>query len=279
MSNQLQVFEHKELGTKTRVMVVDKQIYFNLHDTVWNLGYVKVNTVGKQYLRKDRVSKICETLSIVGVSDVDTKLLDTFRIEEDIDFETTYIMDQDFYDLALESKAINARKYRKWITSEVLPSIHKHGTYMTSDVLDAFISNPDFGIKLLNELKNERDLRKELEEKNKELQPKADFTDRLLKSKDLLLVREFSKVLQEQGIDLGEKKLYKWLRNNEILSDSNEPYQRYMKYFAVIERPIDTDYGIKIQKTTKIRPEGQLYLFNRIKKELQKEKDAKLISA
>jgi prophage antirepressor-like protein len=275
MSNEIQVFKHKELGTETRIMVVDERIYFNLHDAVWNLGYVRVNSIGKQYLRKDKILNICETLGIVGVTPSVTDLLDKLTIKEDIDFETTYIAEQDFYDLALESKAINARHYRKWITSEVLPTIHKHGAYMKSDVLDKFISDPEFGIKLLNALKEERDKRKELEEKNKELQPKADFTDRLLKSKDLLLVREFSKVLQEQGIDLGEKKLYKWLRSNEILSDSNEPYQRYMKYFAVIERPIDTDYGVKIQKTTKIRPEGQLYLFNRIKKELQKEKDAK----
>jgi anti-repressor protein len=100
-----------------------------------------------------------------------------------------------------------------------------------------------------------------------EMTPKAQFTDRLLKSKDNLLVREYAKVLQDEGFTLGEKKLYKWLRDNRYLMQNNEPYQKYMKYFKVIERTRDTMWGQKITKTTKVTPQGQLYFYEKLEKE------------
>ncbi len=100
-----------------------------------------------------------------------------------------------------------------------------------------------------------------------EMTPKAQFTDRLLKSKDNLLVREYAKVLQDEGFTLGEKKLYQWFRDNKYLMQNNEPYQRYMKYFVVIERTRDTMWGQKITKTTKVTPQGQLYFYEKLEKE------------
>lgn len=95
--------------------------------------------------------------------------------------------------------------------------------------------------------------------------PAVEFTERLLKSKDNILVRAYSKILQDEGVNIGEKKLYKWMRDNKYLMGNNEPYQSYMKYFVVTERVIHTAFGDKIVKTTKITPAGQVYFFSKLK--------------
>lgn len=107
---------------------------------------------------------------------------------------------------------------------------------------------------------------KQQEQQIVEMQPKVDFTDRILKSKDCILVREFAKIMQdEKVINYGEKKLYLWLRGNKYINGKNEPYQQYMKYFVVEESSINTVYGIKLVQTTKITPDGQLYFCKKLK--------------
>jgi len=116
-------------------------------------------------------------------------------------------------------------------------------------------------------LENER-LLSEVKQKDEvilEQKPKVDFAERLLKSKDNLLVREYSKVIYDDGIQMGEKKLYAWLRTNGYLMKNNEPYQNYMKYFFIKETSKDTPFGIKIFTTTMINPTGQIYFYNKLK--------------
>jgi phage antirepressor YoqD-like protein len=122
--------------------------------------------------------------------------------------------------------------------------------------------------KLLTEMES-----KPLIEKIEAQKPKVEFADRLLKTKDNILVREFSKVLYDEGFTLGEKKLYKWLREKGFLMNSNEPYQRFMdnNTFKVKVGTIDTAFGIKQTKTTIITPEGQLYLFKKIQEDFIRE--------
>ena len=103
---------------------------------------------------------------------------------------------------------------------------------------------------------------KQLEEQK----PKVDFADKLLKSKDSILIREFAKIMWEEGVcQFGEKKMFACLRNNGYLMKGNEPYQKYIHLFEVQERPIDTAFGVKITTTTKITPHGQLYFYNKLK--------------
>jgi anti-repressor protein len=98
-----------------------------------------------------------------------------------------------------------------------------------------------------------------------EQQPKVDFANKLLKSKDCILVREFAKVLTDEGFNIGEKRLYDWFRKNGYLSyTKNEPFQQYMKYFNIKESVVDTVSGIKTFRTPLITPEGQLYFFYKI---------------
>lgn len=99
-----------------------------------------------------------------------------------------------------------------------------------------------------------------------EQKPKVDFADKLLKTKDNILVREYAKVLSDEGFNTGERRLFKWLKDNKYLMSNNEPYQRYIdnSTFIVTVGTIDTPFGSKQTRTTKITPTGQLYLFDKI---------------
>jgi len=123
--NEIQVFEQSGLG-KLRVIQINEEDVFNFNDVCFGLGYTKSDG-RKLYLRKDSIENICKTLDIKGLSLADR---DNINITKDIDFENTYINEDSFYDLCLESKAKNARTFRKWVTSEVLPSLRKRGVYI-----------------------------------------------------------------------------------------------------------------------------------------------------
>ena len=139
MSNKnkgLMVFT-SELFGDLRIITIDGEETFNLSDVCFGLGYTKKNSDGKLFLRKDKIENICESLDIKGVSLGDTE----YKITKEIDFDKTYISEDNFYDLCLESRAKNARTFRRWVTSEVLPSIRKHGCYIGEDPDVQYISN------------------------------------------------------------------------------------------------------------------------------------------
>jgi anti-repressor protein len=180
-----------------------------------------------------------------------------------------FITEDGLYEVLMLSRKPIAKEFKKKV-KEIMKSIRQNGMYAKDELLD----NPDLLLDIISKLKSERDMRLKVEAENQvqkqmieEMQPKVNFTDHLLKSKDNLLIREYAKVLQDQGFSFGEKKLYKWMRENEYLMSNNEPYQRYMKYFVVIESTYDTLWGSKISKTTKIKPEGQLYFYDKLNKE------------
>ncbi|WP_339198654.1 phage antirepressor KilAC domain-containing protein [Paenibacillus sp. FSL P4-0176] len=165
-------------------------------------------------------------------------------------------------------------KFQDWLYEDIVPSIQKHGMYAIDDLLD----NPDLLILTATKLKEERELRiaaenekRKLEVHIEESKPKVDFADTILKSDDNILVREMSKLIQQKGINIGEKKLYKFLRDwNYILRHKNEPTQYAMNQglFVVDERVVRTEHGNKITTTPKVTPKGQIRIVKKIKKEL-----------
>lgn len=132
-----------------------------------------------------------------------------------------------------------------------------------------WIAEQEERVRLNEENKAKQLLIETKQQQIEEMQPKAEFADKLLKSKDNLLIREYSKVLQDEGFKLGQNKLYEWFRNNGYLMSNNEPYQAYMRYFVVKESTVDTPWGEKITKTTKINPEGQLYFYKKLNQEFK----------
>lgn len=154
----------------------------------------------------------------------------------------TYVNESGLYALIFGSKLESAKEFKRWVTGEVLPSIRKHGAYMTNDVIERTLTDPDFLIKLATELKNEKQARMlaehKVEEQTKQLteqQPKVEMFDLAMSSKDLIDMQEVAKSI---GFEyLGRNKIFDILREKGILDSRNYPYQRYVneKYFKLVE--------------------------------------------
>lgn len=127
----------------------------------------------------------------------------------------TVINESGLYSLVLGSKLPTAKRFKRWVTHEVLPTIRKHGIYATENTINQILADPDFGIRLLTDLKNERAKRIEAENQIKELEPKAQALDAFTDVEDRLLVRDAAKILSTAGTPTSEKQLREWMANND----------------------------------------------------------------
>ena len=181
------------------------------------------------------------------------------------------INESGLYSLILSSKMPNAKKFKRWVTSVVLPSIRKHGAYMTDQTLEQALTSPDFLIQLATQLKEEKEQRKQLEAKVEQDKPKVLFADSVSASKSSILVGELAKILKQNGVDTGQFRLFAWLRENGYLikregSDYNMPTQRSaeMGLFEVKQTIIThSDGHITTNKTPKVTGKGQVYFVNK----------------
>lgn len=121
-------------------------------------------------------------------------------------------------------------RFQRWVTHEVLPSIRKHGIYATETTIDQILADPDFGIRLLTDLKNERTKRIEAENHVKELEPKAKALDDFTNVPDTLLVRDAAKLLSNSGTTIGAKELREWLSRHDWI------YRHAGTWWAASER-------------------------------------------
>lgn len=185
--------------------------------------------------------------------------------------QALFVNEDGLYDVILDSRKTEARQFRKWITSEVLPTIRKHGAYMTDYALQKAIQNPDFLIQLATELKNEKQKRLVAEKKIQETRPQVIFADAVTASSDSILVGELAKLIKQNGVDTGQRRLFKWLRSNGYLCKKtgecfNEPTQYSMELGlfeikkTVIQKP---DGSAIINKTVKVTGKGQIYFVNK----------------
>ena len=185
--------------------------------------------------------------------------------------EMSFIPESDLYRLAFSSKLPAAEKFTDWVTTEILPTIRKHGAYMTPDTLDRMISSPEFGIKLLTALQEERTQRAKLESKVEADAPKVLFADAVSASNTSILVGELAKLLKQNGVDIGQQRLFRWLRENGYLirrngSDFNMPTQKSMELglFTVKETAIThSDGAVSVSKTKKVTGKGQQYFIQK----------------
>ena len=185
--------------------------------------------------------------------------------------EVVAVNESGLYSLILSSKLPNAKKFKRWVTSEVLPSIRKHGAYMTDQTLEQALTSPDFLIQLATQLKEEKEQRKQLEAKVEQDKPKVLFADSVSASKSSILVGELAKVLKQNGVDTGQFRLFAWLRENGYLikregSDYNMPTQKSaeMGLFEVKQTIIThSDGHITTNKTPKVTGKGQVYFVNK----------------
>lgn len=187
----------------------------------------------------------------------------------------TIINESGLYSLILSSKLPTAKKFKHWVTSDVLPAIRKHGAYATAPTLERMISDPDFAIRLFGELKQEQDKRKALEAQAEKDRPKVLFADSVATSKTSILIGELAKILKQNGVETGQKRLFAWMRENGYLirrkgTDYNMPTQRAMelKLFEIKETVVSHADGHQTtNKTPKVTGKGQVYFINTFLKE------------
>lgn len=163
----------------------------------------------------------------------------------------------------MKSKLPNAEKFEAWVMDEVLPTIRKHGAYMSNDVIERTLTDPDY-------LK-ERTARKLAEQQLDEQKPLVDFANKVSDSSNLIDMGKMAKLLKDEHINIGRNRLFEWLRRKEILMNNNIPYQRYIDgdYFRVRESTYETPYGTKTQQTTFVTGKGQIYITEKLRKEME----------
>lgn len=202
-------------------------------------------------------------------------IIDKQRKTDDDEFSTTEVIDSigrrqqayiisepGLYRLVMRSRKPEAKEFQRWVTHEVLPSIRKHGAYMTQQTLDKALTSPDFLIQLATKLKEEQ-------EKVKELEPKARFADAVAASDGTCLVGELAKMLRQNGLDIGQNRLFAQLREDGYLgktgSNRNVPTQKAMDLglFRIKETAIThSDGHVTINRTAKVTSKGQTYFVN-----------------
>ena len=227
--------------------------WLNLEDVARGLGFTQIKNK-KEYIRWERVAQYLKEIAFPTSG------------------ENDYIPENIFYKLCMKADNEVARKFQDRVCDEILPSIRKYGMYATDELLD----NPDLIIKMATRLKEEKAKNKELEDKMKENKPKVLFADSVETSKNTILIGELAKIIKQNGVDIGQKRLFTWLRDNGFLikregTDYNMPTQKSMELelFEIKETAVThSDGHISINKTPKVTGKGQVYFVNKFLKDI-----------
>ena len=247
MSN-IQIFNYNSVEVRT--IQNDGEPWFVLRDVCNVLGLGTPARVAER-LDPDEVSQ--------------THITDSVGRQQ----ETTIINESGLYNVILRSDKPEAKPFRKWVTSEVLPTIRRHGMYATPDTVEKMLADPDTTIKLLETIKQERAARLALEAKAEADKPKVLFADAVSSSHTSILVGDLAKLLRQNGVEIGQNRLFSFLREKGYLCSQGERYnlptQRSMDrgWFQVKETTINQPNGsVRITRTVKVTGKGQQYFIN-----------------
>ncbi|MDV7758228.1 phage antirepressor [Liquorilactobacillus mali] len=183
----------------------------------------------------------------------------------------TVINESGLYSLILSSKMPNAKQFKHWVTSEVLPSIRKHGAYMTPEKLQETLAQPENMIQILTALKDEQEAHKKLQQENDKMKPHAILGAVVESSINSISVKALATILKEKGINIGQNRLFQWLRENGYLisrygHSRNYPTQRSMDMglFELKPNPIVHNSGeMETRYTPLVTGKGQKYFINK----------------
>ena len=248
--NDLNFFK-PEWGWKIRAFEIDGEPWFVGKDVAEALEYVDTNKAIAMHVdEEDKLND--KTASSLGQRG------------------GWFINESGLYSLILSSKLPAAKEFKRWVTSEVIPSIRRHGAYATPATIENIINNPDLGIQLLNTLKAEQEKNRRLTNENERMKPKEIFADAVNASKTSILIGELAKLISQNGVQIGQNRLFSWLRDNGYLmrggSSMNLPQQRYIEQglFEIKESSISNpDGSVRVTKTTKVTGKGQIYFINK----------------
>lgn len=239
MENMIQVFENKEFG-KVRTIEENGKVMFIASDVAKALGYSRP---------ADAITAHCK-------GSVKHRLPTNGGMQD-----LKIIPEGDVYRLVTHSKLPAAEKFESWVFDEVLPAIRKTGTY----------SIPKDYPSALRALADQCECNQKLVAENQAMKPKALFADAVKSSKTSILVGELAKLIKQNGVEIGEKRLFTWLRDNGYLmsrkcSDWNMPTQKSMELglFEINEcNAFNPDGSVRITKTPRVTGKGQTYFINK----------------
>ena len=256
MSN-IKIFKNPEFGS-IRTLEINNEPWFVGKDVAEVLGYADTFGAIKKHVENEDKQN-CQN--------------DSFESNRGL----TIINESGLYSLILSSKLPKAKEFKHWVTSEVLPAIRKHGGYLSPEKIEEVLSDPDTIIKLATNLKEEQAKRREAEAALKEAKPKIIFADAVSASDQTILIGDLAKIIKQNGHDIGQKRLFQWLRDNGYLikrqgSDYNSPTQRAMEMglFRIKETAVThADGHVTVSKTVKVAGHGQNYFVNKFAQQLE----------
>ncbi len=252
MENTIKIFENEEFG-QVRIVIKDGEPWFVLRDIC------KVLEIGNSRMAASRLDSD-ELMSVKLTSGGQQR-------------EMTAVNESGLYTVIIRSNKPQAVTFRKWITSEVLPTIRKTGGYVVNaDIfVDNYLSFADEPIKNLFKLQFQYigQLQKRIEHDK----PLVEFAEQVANTENLIDMNEMAKLAREENIPIGRNRLFGWLRSKNILMGNNLPYQRFMDrgYFAVKESVFETGSMSKTYQQTCVTGKGQRFVIRLLKKYYGKE--------
>lgn len=230
----------------------DGTAYLNLEAVARGLGFTTVATSGNEVVRWKRVEQYLAELGFATCGE-----------------RPNFIPENIFYRLAMKAKNEAAERFQAKIADEVIPSIRKHGMYATPDTVEKMIADPDSMIKVLTALKEEREHRQALAEKIETDRPATVLGYAISTADDDILIRDLAKIIRQNGVDIGEKRLFEILRKDGYLcksgSDKNMPTQRSMdlELFRIKETVHTSATGSFTARTPKVTGKGKKYFVDK----------------
>lgn len=257
MKNEITIFENPEFG-KVRTLTIDGEPWFVGKDVAEILGYSNTRDALLKHIEE-------EDRATVAIHDGSQNR------------NVTIINESGLYSLILSSKLPSAKKFKHWVTNEVLPSIRKTGKYEIKNKPAHAIEKPDSymienPIERAKRWIEEQEEKIALENKIKADEPLVEFAKHVTETSDLIDIGMLSKVAKNENISIGRNKLYEWLRDNGYLMSRgihrNEPYQKWIDkgYFELKEYSYKTAYGESIGFKTYATGKGQIYIIEELRK-------------
>lgn len=260
MNDNLQLFDFE--GNQVRALKIDNEPWFVGKDVAEILGYKNTrDALAKHVDAEDKISKIVKASQMSQNATI-------VKVAQATGYQSINLINESgLYSLILSSKTPNAKKFKHWVTSKVLPAIRKRGAYMTDE--KAFdITHNKSGLADL--LQQAADQLRQKDVQINQMKPKALFADAVATSESDILIGQLAKILRQNGYKTGQNRLFKWLRGHHYLCSKgtrhNQPTQKAMELglFKVKERAIDNpDGSSQITITTKVTGKGQQYFINR----------------
>ncbi len=255
MENKIKIFENEEFG-KVRTVIIDGEAWFVGKDVAVILGYSKPRNAITTHVD-------CEDKKVAPIQG------DLGGTQQMI-----IINESGLYSLILSSKMPKARDFKRWVTSEILPTIRRTGGYVADE--DMFIENylpfleePYKGLFRLQIMAINQ-----LNERIRHDQPLVDFANQVSNTENLIDMNAMAKLAVEENIPIGRNRLFRWLRENGILMSDNLPYQKFIDrgYFAVKESVFEAGSMTKTYQQTFVTSRGQRFIIGRLKNEFREVK-------